>query len=49
MAGLLIPVVEDSGLDDKPEKILESFERCVEPVCQGGLLRMARVMIEHLG
>lgn len=46
---LLVPEIEDSGLNNKPEKVLESFECCVEPLRQGGLLGVTHIVVQHLG
>lgn len=45
----LIPEIENSGLYNKPEEVLESFECSVEPLSQGGLLCMAHVVVKHPG
>lgn len=49
VATRLIPEIEDPGLHDKPEQVLESLERCVEPLGQGRLLDVAHVVIKHPG
>lgn len=48
-AASLVPEIEDSGLDNKPEQVLEGFESCVEPLSQDGLLSVAHVVVKDLG
>lgn len=49
MAVPLIPEIEDPGLYNKPEQVLQSFECCIEPLSQGGLLGMANIVVKHPG
>lgn len=49
MAAPLIPEIEDPGLYNKPEQVLESFESCIEPLGQDGLLGVAHVVVKHSG
>lgn len=45
----MVPEIEDPGLYNKPEQVLESFECRVEPLSQDGLLGVADVIVKHPG
>lgn len=49
VAVLLIPEIEDSGLYNKPEQVLESFECGIESLSQAGLFSMAHIVVKHPG
>lgn len=45
----LVPEIEDAGLHDKPEQVLEGFERRVEPLGQDRLLSVAHIVVQNPG
>lgn len=49
MAAFLIPEIQDPGLHNEPEQVLEGFECYVEPLSQEGLLGVAHIVVEHPG
>lgn len=41
--------MEDAGLNDEPEQVLEGLERRVEPLGQSRLLGVAHVVVQDFG
>lgn len=41
--------MEDAGLNDEPEQVLEGLEGRVEPLSQSGLLSVAHVVVQDFG
>lgn len=48
-AGSLVPEVEDPGLDDEPEQVLQGFEGRKQPLGQDWLFGMAHVVVQDFG
>lgn len=46
-AASLVPEIEDAGLDNKPEQVLEGFECRVEPLGQDRLLSVAHIVVQN--
>lgn len=49
VAASQVPEIENSGLNDEPEEVLEGFEGSVEPLDQDRFLSVAHVVVQDSG